>query len=125
MAHSNEFIEYLLELLQSIGEMKARAMFGGYGLYFNSLQHDSIMFALVADDVLYFKTDKDSLADFTARKLEAFKYQRNGKQYSMSYNEAPGEVLDDPDEMTRWAKKAIDAAQRCAAKRRAAKKRRK
>ncbi len=33
MKKSNEFIEYLLELLQGVGEVKARAMFGGYGLY--------------------------------------------------------------------------------------------
>ena len=111
MRQSNEFIDYLLELLQGIGEVKARAMFGGFGIY-----HDGIMFALVADDVLYFKTDEGNLQDFAERELEAFTYERNGRQYSMSYHEAPGEALDDPDEMALWARKAINAARRSAAK---------
>ncbi len=44
--------------------------------------------------------------------LTPFRYERNGKQFSMSYNEAPGEVLDDPDEMTHWAIQAIAAAKK-------------
>lgn len=37
MVHSNEFIEYLVELLQQTGEVKARAMFGGYGIYLHDI----------------------------------------------------------------------------------------
>jgi DNA transformation protein len=107
MRQTNEFVEYLLELLQGIGEVKVRAMFGGYGIY-----HDDIMFALVADEILYFKTDDNNIQDFEERGLEPFQYERSGKQISMSYSEAPGEVLDDPDEMTLWARKAIDVARR-------------
>ena len=112
MAHSNEFIKYLLELLEHSGDITARSMFGGYGLYFNSQTHGKIMFALVADDVLYFKTDDKNRPEFEERGLETFKYERNGKTLSMSYHEAPGETLDDPDEMTLWAKTAIEAAKR-------------
>jgi DNA transformation protein len=120
MAHSNEFIEYLLELLQGVGAVKARAMFGGYGLYFyDALRQESFMFALVADETLYFKTDENSRSEFEERGLKAFTYERNGKPLSMSYNEAPGEALDDPDEMTEWANKAIHAARRSAAKKQA------
>ena len=120
MAHSNEFIEYLLELLHGVGDVKARAMFGGYGLYFcDALSQESLMFALVADEILYFKTDENSRSEFEARGLEAFTYERNGKPFSMSYNEAPGEALDDPDEMTDWTKKAIRAARRGATKKQA------
>jgi len=73
MGHSNEFIEYLLELLHGVGKVKARAMFGGYGLYyFSNFEQDGIMFALVAEDALYLKTDEDNLADFEQRGLEPF-----------------------------------------------------
>ena len=119
MSHRNEFIEYLLELLRGVGEVRARAMFGGFGLYYHdALEHDDIMFAVVADDVLYLKTDEVNRPDFEHLGLEAFRYERNGKPFSMSYSEAPGDVLDDPDEMTRWACKSIDAAIRSAAKKR-------
>ena len=122
MAHRNEFIEYLLELLQADGSnnsdhISARAMFGGYGLYLNSLEQGNIMFALVADDVLYFKTDDGNRSDFEKRNLEAFKYERSDKIISMSYHEAPSEVFDDQDEMALWAGKAIDAAKRSSKKR--------
>jgi len=123
MAHRNEFIEYLLEQMQAVGEatggVSARAMFGGYGLYFHdTLSQEHFMFALVADDVLYLKTDENSRPEFEERGLKAFTYERNRKPFSMSYNEAPGEVLDDPEEMTLWANKAIDAARRNLTKKR-------
>lgn len=116
MAHSNEFIKYLLELLEHSGDITADPMFGGYGLFFNSQIYGKIMFALVADDVLYFKTDDKNRAEFEGRGLDAFKYERSGKTLSMSYHEAPGETLDDADEMALWANTAIEAAKRNAAR---------
>ena len=74
------------------------------------------MFALVADDVLYLKTDDDNRARFDDRDLPAFQYDKNGIRYSMSYNEAPGKVYDDPDDMALWASSAIGAARRNAAR---------
>lgn len=88
-----------------VHSLQAKSMFGGYGIYMHEL-----MFALVADDVLYFKTAANNLVDFEQRELAAFSYERNGKRFNMSYSEAPGEVLDAPDEMRRWASSAIDAA---------------
>lgn len=107
MAHRPEFIEHLLWLLHDIGGVEARRMFGGYGLFY-----DGLMFALVADEVLYFKTDKDNIADFEQLELKAFSYERKGKQIFLSYHEAPGETLDDPDETCTWARNSIEAAKR-------------
>jgi len=111
MAHRPEFIEYLLELLHDMGAIEARPMFGGYGLFY-----DGLMFALIADEVLYLKTDEINRIDFENRDLRAFSYERKGKEILLSYNEAPGEVLDEPDEMCIWARNSIDAAKRSAAK---------
>jgi len=44
-------------------------MFGGYGLYQNDL-----MFAIVADDVLYLKSDDAIQPEFMARGLKPFTY---------------------------------------------------
>ncbi|AMC36403.1 TfoX/Sxy family protein [Janthinobacterium sp. B9-8] len=59
MAKRSEYVAYLLELLAPMGTLRAKAMFSGYGLYC-----DEIFFAIVADDILYIKTDAESKADF-------------------------------------------------------------
>ncbi len=105
MKQQDEFITYVLELMQPLGPVSARSMFGGYGIYIGDT-----MFALVADEVLYFKTNEDNRPDFDARGLEPFNYERNGKLFNMSYNEAPAEVMDEVEAMVSWAHKAIDAA---------------
>lgn len=105
MKKQDEFIIYLLDLMQPLGPVSARAMFGGYGIYI-----DGIMFALVADDVLYLKTGAETLPDFLARGLVPFSYSRNGKSFNMSYSEAPAEVMEDAEAMHHWASKAINTA---------------
>jgi len=74
------------------------------------------MFALVADNVLYLKVDKDIIAEFEG--LEAFSYDRQGKEFKMSYFQAPEEVLEDAEKMRVWANKAYGAALRAATKKR-------
>ena len=113
MAAKDEFVEHLLELLESCGNVSARKMFGGYGIY-----RDGLMFGLVADSTLYLKTDDTNLAEFQARGLDFFEYNKKGKMMKMSYCESPAEALDDPQEMLHWAESAYGAALRAAAKKR-------
>ncbi len=107
MTKKNEFVEYLIELLQDFGSVTARAMFGGYGLY-----HEGLMFGLVADDTLYLKVDDQSRSTFEAEGLEPFMYVKNGKAMAMSYHQAPAEALENPREMQHWATLAYEAALR-------------
>lgn len=107
MGHNNEFVEFILEMLQLFGSVIAKPMFGGYGLY-----SDGVMFALISDDSLYFKADELSKTDFIALGLAPFSYSKNGSQYKMSYYCAPDEVLEDSELMKVWAQKAYDAALR-------------
>ncbi len=87
-------------------------MFGGAGLF-----RDGLMFALIADDVLFFKVDAESAADFEAENLAAFTYiTKKGDKGVMSYRRAPERCLDDPDQMVEWAIKGFYAALRADAK---------
>ena len=97
--------------MQTVGPVSAKAMFGGFGIFL-----DGLMFALIADSVLYLKIDKETENDFTARGLEPFTYSKKGKEFKMSYYQAPDEVLEDHDEMNLWASKAYSAALRAASK---------
>ena len=108
-----EFVSYVVELMQSIGPVRAKAMFGGHGIFLEEL-----MFGLVTDSVLFLKVDKENESHFKARGLEAFTYMKKGKEYKMSYYQAPEEVLDDVEEMNYWANLAYSAALRAASKKR-------
>lgn len=103
----SEFVDYLNEVFEPFGEIRARRMFGGYGIY-----HDGVMFGLVADDTLYLKADEDSATHFKSRGLGRFEYDKDGKTIKMSYYLAPDEIFDEPDAAVLWARRACDAALR-------------
>lgn len=108
---SPEFRDYLLELLSPLGPVSARRMFGGGGLYL-----DGTMFAIVADDVLYLKTDDINRPDFKAAGTGPFLYTRDDKTIAMSYHETPTDLLEDSEELCAWARKAWEAARRSGTK---------
>lgn len=108
-----EFVLYVVDLMQSVGPVHAKGMFGGYGIYL-----DGLMFGLVADSVLYLKTDKQTENEFRDRGLEAFTYSKKGKEFRMSYYQAPEEALEDGEEMNAWANKAYGVALKAASKKR-------
>ena len=101
------FVQHIVEMMSEIGAVRARAMFGGWGIY-----GDGMMFGLVANDVLYLKTDDENRAAFVAQSLEPFIYESNGKRTTMSYYRAPDEAFDDREVMSHWAKIALEAAAR-------------
>ena len=108
-----EFVAYAVDLMQSIGPVNARAMFGGYGIFLEGL-----MFGLIADSVLYLKADKETEIEFKAKGLEKFTYNKKGKEFKMPYYQAPEEALEDGEEMSSWAAKAYSTALRAASKKR-------
>jgi len=112
-ASEKEFVLYVVDLMQSVGPVHAKGMFGGYGIYL-----DGLMFGLVADSVLYLKTDKQTENEFKDRGLEAFTYSKKGKEFRMSYYQAPEEALEDGEEMNTWANKAYGVALKAASKKR-------
>ena len=107
MTRHSEFVEFVLELLAPVGAARARAMFGGFGIY----QGDNF-FAIIVDDKLYFKADQVTCGEFTARGLSPFTYMARGKSITMQYYEAPPEVFEEPEAMQYWIQQAVSAAMR-------------
>jgi len=102
-----EFVDSLHDVFSKFGRISTRRMFGGHGIY-----HEGLMFALVADDVLYLKADAESSVLFDELKLPPFVYVKKGKTMKMSYHMAPEEIYDDPEQARDWANRAYEAALR-------------
>lgn len=103
------FADYVVELTQGIGPVRGKRMFGGVGLFLEDL-----MFGLIAGNTLYLKADDENRPDFIARDLQPFTYQKQGKDFSLSYYQAPEEALEELEVMTQWASAAYGAALRAA-----------
>jgi DNA transformation protein len=119
MSASESFISHLTESLAGLGPVTVRRMFGGGGVYC-----DSMMFGLISDDTLYLKADEATQAAFKAEGLGPFVYETAGrKPITMSYWRVPERLHDDPDEMVVWARTALGAARKAAAARNKTRKR--
>jgi DNA transformation protein and related proteins len=101
----SDFVDHVLDLLTPWGGVSARKMFGGYGLY-----KQGAMFALVAEDVLYFKVDDRNRPLFQQLGMTPFTYDGQGKPVEMPYWETPPDALDDGAALIDFARGALDAA---------------
>ena len=86
--------------------IRTRAMFGGVGLYSGEL-----FFALIDDDLLYFKVDDTNRPDFEARGMGPFRPAAEGGEV-MQYYQMPEDLLEDVEMLGEWARKAIAVARR-------------
>ena len=113
MVASDSFAEFLRERLAPIGRVTTRRMFGKTGVFCNGL-----MFAMVTDDTLYFRVDDDNREAFKeAESFPPLNYAKKGRTIDLSFWRAPERLLDEPDELVTWARTALAAARRVAAKR--------
>lgn len=113
MVASDGFAEFLREQLASLGHVTMRRMFGKTGVFC-----DGLMFAMVTDDTLYFRVDEHNRAAFKeAASFPPLNYQKKGSSIDLSFWRAPERLLDEPDEFVTWARTALAAARRVAAKR--------
>ena len=110
MAGSPDFRDYVLDLLEPLGRVRARAMFGGAGMYL-----DDTFFAILANDVLYLKVDDANRGEFEAAGAAPFKPFAD-KPHTMSYYEAPAEVMEESGDLCAWALRVWEAARRAGAR---------
>jgi DNA transformation protein and related proteins len=116
LAARSAFADMVADHMTFVPDLRITRMFGGYGVF-----REDRMFALVADDRLYFKCDAASRPLFEAKGLGPFSYEARGLRHSLAYFEAPPEVFEDNEAMREWVARAWRAA--VEAKRPAARKR--
>jgi DNA transformation protein len=107
MIQSNPFHAYVEDLFGKFGRIRIRKMFGGAGVYAGE-----DMFALLDKDRIYIKADDTLKADLEAEGGEPFEWTnpKTGKTIEMSYVSLPVNTVEDQDEASAWAEKALDVA---------------
>jgi len=121
MVASDSFAEFLKEQLAPLGRVTMRRMFGKTGVFC-----DGLMLGMVTDNTLYLRVDDDNrLAFQEAASFPPLNYRKKGSTIDLSFWRAPARLFDEPDELVTWARIALAAAGRVAAKRERAAPRRK
>jgi DNA transformation protein and related proteins len=109
MAVSAQFNAFVLDLLGSVTPVSGRRMFGGVGYY-----AAGVFFAIAHEDVLYFRVDASSRADFVAEGMPAFAPMGPGSK-PMSYYAVPARLYDDGEALAVWMRRALRIAAQTAA----------
>ena len=99
MANSEEFLRKVLEDLSPLGEVSAKNMFGGHGVFL-----DNAMFALISRDTLYFKADPENRAEFENAGMKPY-----GK---MPYYQTPPGSMKNSGRLIDLARGAVAASRR-------------
>jgi DNA transformation protein and related proteins len=101
-----EFHEYVVDLFSAFGPVTVKRMFGGAGIY-----HKDRMFGLIGGDRIYLKANDETRPAFEAEGSKPFAFQMKGGESVMTgYFELPSRLLDDPDELAKWARNAYEVA---------------
>lgn len=103
-SQKNSFLTYILEKLEPYGPIRVQAMFGGYALY-----KDALQFASVYRDVLYFRVDEETIADYEAYSAPRFIFSGGGKVIPLPYFSLPEEILHNPKKLKIWLEHACQA----------------
>jgi DNA transformation protein and related proteins len=101
---TDSYKRFVLDQLEELGDVKARSMFGGLGLY-----HRDLFFGIVAADVLYLKVDDTTRGDYERAGMGPFA-PYPGRTSSSRYYAVPLAVLESAEELARWARRAINVA---------------
>jgi len=118
MSPLSSFAQHSVDLLSSVGPVKARAMFGGYGL---SL--DGVSIGIIADDRLYLRADDASRPEFEKAGSAPFVYpSKNGPMTMKNYWAIPEDAVDDAERAAKWGQLAVEAGRRAEAAKGAKKK---
>ncbi len=108
-----EFAAFVTDQLRPWAPVAARRLFSGYGLY-----RGPTVFAILMRDTLFFRSDEINRPDYEAAGMPPFSYARGDRRVvALSYHQVPAEVIEDAEELARWADKAFAAALRKPVKR--------
>lgn len=106
MKVSDEFIEYVLELLDPLGEIEVSRMFGGA-----LLKVDGVQLGILISDTLYFKiTDRELQRRVKYEGSSQFTYHRKDKKEPVvikNWWSVPERMMDTSEELVLLAEEVL------------------
>ena len=99
------FKAFVLDQLAALPDVRAKAMFGGHGLY-----QGEHFFGIIMAGRLYFKTNDQTRSKYLKRGMSPFTYEKARQTTTIHYYEVPPEVLEDREQLVTWAREAVRAA---------------
>ncbi len=108
MSPLSSFAQHAVDLLSPVGPVKARPMFGGYGLSLNG-----VSIGLIDEDRIYLRVDDATRGEFERAGSTPFVYpSKKGPMTMKNYFALPEDAVDDSERAARWGKLAAEAGRR-------------
>lgn len=109
---SSSFHDFVVgDVLGHIPGIRSRKMFGGWGIY-----KEGKIFAIIADEALWFKVHEGNRALFEKAGSRSFTYRNRGKVYEMAYWSVPEAVINDRRKIEMWVESSLAAPEKKVAK---------
>ena len=105
MAVSENYLNFIKDQLSEFENFEIKKMFGGIGIF-----REGMMFGMIGGDVFRLKVDDHNQTDYEEKGMKPFYNAK--KKKGMPYWEVPAEVIEDKTQLSAWAQKAFEAAQR-------------
>jgi DNA transformation protein len=95
----DSFTTFVLDQLRGLGQVEARSMFGGKGLYWR----DQI-FGLIDEGQVFFRVAAATVGRYAAKGAKPFEPWPG--HVMKGYYEVPTDVLEDAEQVVAWAREA-------------------
>jgi len=106
MSASQEFVEYVRDLLSPLGELTDGDFFGGF-----AFKYDTKQFSMIMGNTLYFCVNEKTRPKYEGLKMSPFSYStKKGLVKVRKYYSVPEELFEDRERFIAWANEAIDSA---------------
>ncbi len=103
MSVDDRYLARVLGLLAAVAPVSCRRAFTGALIY-----HQQTVFAVVAGNRLYFRTDANSACLYQSRSMPVLESRLIQGGIS-AFHQLPDEVLENPAELRHWMRAAVEA----------------
>lgn len=101
MALNEEYLNFILDQLKGLGEFETERMFGGVALLYQGSA-----FAKIKHDKFWLKADDRNRGEFDKLGMKQYTYGKDNSR-KLNFFETPLEVIEDREELVRWAKRSV------------------